>query len=135
MVAHSLFRPHPSRFELYACRFVLLLTVLLQLEAIHREDTRPISATVASAEFASWDAPDAHHTSSAANESGWIALVPKEKTPSSSHGSDQQLQSGGQGLVEAAAASHSMLDVRPSLDAVKYGRDATRSTTVPPPLV
>ena len=129
-------RPY-CRHEAAACQIVLFLLFTIQLCGLQSgHDSQHALSDVQVAGATSLEAASPGFGGAAIAEAGWLPLAPLVRKTTSG-GSPTLLQ-----LDAALARSHhlspttirrALLDVRPHLDAAKYGRYAVRATTIPPP--
>lgn len=126
------------RQEAAACQIVLVVLFAIQLCGLQSgHDSKHVLADVqVTAAATSLDAASPGFGGAAIAEAGWLPLTSLVRKTTSS-GSPTLLQ-----LDAAVPRSHqfspapirrALLDVRPNLDAAKYGRHAARATTIPPP--
>lgn len=136
MSGRPLSRAMPSRGELIACRVFLLFILALQIETVffQREQPTPASIVVSSADHAQWDAADPLHSKDATIEAGWLLVADALRTLTGATRFEAQAPAARLYAVQLGFNSgYQFLAVRASVDAVKIGRDASHSTTVPPP--
>ena len=130
-------RPY-CRHEAAACQIVLFLLFAIQLCGLQsgHDSKHVLSDVQVAAGATSLGAASPGLGGSAIAEAGWLPLTPVvRKTTSGGTPTLLQLDAAIARFQQFSPSPirRALLDVRPHLDAAKYGRQAARSTTIPPP--
>lgn len=129
-------RALPSRVELLACRFILLFILALQIDTVffQHEERTPASIVVSSADHARWDSADPVYSKGAVVEGGWLLVAESLRSLTTATRVEVvEVFAAARSLPFTSTRTNEVLAARLLGDAVKMGRDASHSTTVPPP--